>query len=225
MPRFWKASAAVVALVLLFFLESSLYVPKPLWVIAFVIVLTYGVSLSLNAGMLIYRRWSIAYLVFVGLSYLLAGLFGVLPYGGLIASSVWYSLISPYPMFTLLKGCIYSYPCSIYKLSYTIFPPSNPDMKFFSIAVIIVSLIAIVAAFAMAKNKKAAYNVWLGLVCLSILSTLGYVIAEFARWGMIQYTGSSNPRGTIVSLCWSVSYVAAYLMARKGADVRKVNAP
>lgn len=225
MSRPWKALLAILTTAVLLYIATPRITPKLLWAILVIIVPTYAISLSLSRQTPAHRRSGIAYLVFVGLSYFVTGLFGLNPTMDLISASAWHVLISPYPLFALLKGCVFSHACNIYKLSYRIFPASDQEAISFSITVVVVSLIAIVAAFAMARNKRWAYGVWLVLVCLSILEAIGYVVAHFAKWGMPQYQGPNDPTRTILSLCWTGSYVIAYVMARSGADFREVNKP
>lgn len=224
MSRAWKAALAILTTAILFYIVTPRLIPKLLWATLIMIIPTYAISLSFSRKMPTHRRWGIAYLVFAGLSYFVAGVFGLNPTLDLISASAWHSLISPYPLLVLLRGCIYSYPCNIYRLTYTIFPISDDEVMSLSITVTIVSLIAIVAAFAMAKNRRWAYGVWLVLVGLSILEALSYVVAQFAKWGMPQYQGPNDPTQTILSLCWSASYLVGFLMARKGADLREVSA-
>jgi hypothetical protein len=80
----------------------------------------------------------------------------------------------------------------------------------FSGAIVVLSSASILAAIAMSKGKRIGYNLWLILVGGSILGTLAYVVAGFLRWGL---------QKAILPLCWAASYVAAYVMARKGAEV------
>jgi hypothetical protein len=160
-----------------------------------------------------YRRWGIAYLVLVGVTYLLAGVLGLFPNGSLVEAAIWYSLISPYPLLTLVDQCLRYHPCTISGTPYAILPGSNEPQVFFSTAVIIVSLIAIAAALLMTKENKIAYRVWLALVALSIAEALTYVLADFANWGAMPGAGTSSNESTI-ALGWAASYLAAYVLVR-----------
>jgi len=219
--KIYKGLATIGVLVVLFLPATERTLPTLPWVILFILTLTHGLSLFLSTQIPIYRRLAIAYLAFVGLSYLIAGVFGLLPAGDLIESAMWSSLVSPYPLLTLLRGVISTRPFHINELPYTIFPTGldHPNWPF-SAAVVVVSSIAIVAAFAMAKNKKAPYSIWLLLLAASILEALAYIVAEFAKWGVPLYQGPRAPIETVVSVCWVGSYGVAYLAARRGVELR-----
>jgi len=224
MLKLWKALAIVAVLVLLFLPTLQRGLPKIPWVILFMVALTFGISLFFSAQMPVFRRFGIAYLVLTGLTYLLAGILGLLPNGDLIEAEMWYFLISPYPLLRLLTAMIYSRPFRIDAVPYTIFPASGPHL-WFSITVVLVSTILIVAAFAMAREKRTAYYLWLFILALSILEALGYVVAQFGKWGVPQYRGTRDSAAIIVPLSWAASYLAAYVMARRGADLGKAGSP
>lgn len=222
--RVWQGLATLIVLVLLFVPRIERPVPRIVWLLLLILTLTYGFSLFCSTEMPAYRRFSIGYLTFVGVSYVLAGVFGLIPNWDLFEIWMWNLLISPYPLLTVLKGIVYTRPFRIDKLPYTTLPipDRNPLLNFwFSIAVTVVGVIAVAAAVAMAKRKKAAYNLWLALVGLSILEAMAYVLADAGKWGMPQYryNGPSVSSLTIVSLCWAVSYAAAYLVARTRAEL------
>ena len=88
--------------------------------------------------------------------------------------------------------------------------PVDEHHLLFSAAVVVVGIIAVVAAFAMAKSHRIAYRVWLVLLGLSFVSLVGYLIVSFVSWG---------PKETIVPLCWEASYVTAFMLARRGSDL------
>jgi hypothetical protein len=225
MRRVWKALATLIVLRLLFVPKLEMPLPRIVWILLLVLTLTYGFSLSFSTEIPARRRFSLGYLMFAGFSYFLAGSFGLIPDWDIIETSVWYVLISPYPLLTVLKGMIYSRPFQLDKLPYVILPIPHeyPQLNlWFSITVVVVSLVAIAAAFAMGKNKKLAYSLWFSLVVLFILEALGYVVAYLGKWGMpqFQYTGSKVPTSTIVALCWAASYAVAYFTARKGAQLQ-----
>jgi len=178
--------------------------------------------LSFSTEIPVRRRLSLGYLMFVGFSYFLAGLFGLPPGWGIIEPMIWNVLISPYPLLTVLRGIIYTRPFRIDKLPYMLFPVTDQHM-WLSITVTLLSVIAMAAAFAMAKNKKLAYHLWFALVGLSTLEALAYVVATMGKWGIppqFHYTGSKVPTSTIVALCWATSYAVAYVLARKGAQLQ-----
>jgi hypothetical protein len=208
-----KALAAVAVLVLLCFPVFQHSVPKTLWVVLFLATLTYGISLFLSAAMPPHRRWAIAYLAFVGLTYLLAGAWGLLRNGDLIEAAMWDSLISPYPLLTLMRHGI---PRSRYATEWgNIYVLPLSEHHLFSITVIVISLLAIVAAFMMAGSSRTGYRIWLALVSLSIIATAGYVTLGLVRWGA---------KDAIIPVVWAASYVAAYLMARSGAGLQSPQA-
>jgi TnpA family transposase len=51
-------------------------------------------------------------------------------------------------------------------------------------------------------------------------AALGYVVAQFGKWGMPQYLGPNDPTTTIVSLVLAASYFAAYFIAKKDVKLR-----
>jgi hypothetical protein len=207
--RVSKALATIGVLVFLFLPATQRSLPKTVWVVLFIATLTYGISLFLSVGMPPHRRWAIAYLAFVSLTYLLAGAWGFLRNGDLIEAAMWDSLISPYPLITFIDQLIHHFPHTMSRAPYETLPLSQH--RLFSIAVIVVSAVATGAAFAMTKEKKAAYMVWLVLLGASIVAVLGYIIVGFVSWGM---------KETITPLCWEASYLIAYVVARSGTDLR-----
>ena len=97
MPRLLRAVGVIAILVLLYLPRSPISersLPKIPWIILFIVALTYGISLCFNMELPAYRRFALAYLVFVGLTYLLAGVLGLLPNWDLIDARIWYSLVS-----------------------------------------------------------------------------------------------------------------------------------
>jgi len=208
MQRLLKALATLVVLVVLFFLDSKHFKPRALLVVLFILTVSYGISLFFSTDLPAHRRWSIGYLVFVGITYLIAGILGLLPHGGLVESMLWNGLISPYPLFTLSEQGLFRQARSIDWGTVYVFPFKGSQL--FSGAIVVLSSASILAAIAMSKGKRIGYNVWLILVGASILGTLAYVVAGFLNWGLQE---------AILPLCWAASYVAAYVMARKGAEV------
>ncbi len=161
----------------------------------------------LSAGIPPYRRWAIAYLAFVGFSYLLAGIWGLVRNGDLIEAAMWDSLISPYPLLTLMRHGIPGSRNATDWDNIYVLPLSEHHL--FSITVVVISLVAIVAAFMMARGNRTGFRIWLALVSLSIIATAGYVILGLVRWGVNEM---------IIPTAWAASYVAAYVMARSNAD-------
>jgi len=182
--------------------------------------LSYGISLIFGADIPPYRRWAIGYLVFSGLIYLLVGLLGQAQNWSLIVADAWYHLINPGPLLAVLGGLIHPFSFDIYRLDYWIFPPSQSGETGLSIFAILVGSIAVAAGFAMGRNKTFGYLAWLVLVVLSALAALGYVVAQFGKWGMPQYLGPNDPTTTIVSLVLAASYFAAYFIAKKDVKLR-----
>jgi hypothetical protein len=207
--RLWKALATIAVLALLFWPALRDSLPQILWVVLLILTLTYGISLLLSTHVSAPRRFGIAYLAFVGLTYLLAGIAGFSPNGGLIESSMWYSLISPYPLITLLGHSVLHSSHAIKWSEIYVYPLYEHHL--FSAMVVVVSCMAIVAAFAMAQRNRMACKVWLALVAFSVLATLGYVVAGFARWGATE---------TILPSCWVTSYLVAYALARNSVDLK-----
>jgi hypothetical protein len=204
MSKLWKALATLGVLVFLFLSLVQRVLPRIVWSVLFLAVLTHGIFLIFNARIPAPRRWGISYLALTGLTYFFAGLFGLLPSWGLIESSMWASLVSPYPSLTLLTNGIPRSPhdpkwAQIYDL------PVRDDHLLFSATVVAISLHAIAAAFALAWEKRAAYWFWLALIVSFILSTVGYAVASVAGWGL---------KELVLPVCWTASYATAYGMAR-----------
>lgn len=207
--KLWKALLGFLILVALFsVLQRSL--PETLWVVSFIATLTYEISLLFSEEIPPYRRFALGYLVFAGTTYLLAGILGFFPTWGLVEGAMWYRLINPGPLLILLDQCVRHFPCTTSGIQFDVFPVSEPHI-FFSFAAIIVSLIAITAAFLMAKENKSAYWIWLALVVFSFAETFAYLLADSANWGSI-YGAVIHSRESIVALVWATSYLAAYLL-------------
>jgi hypothetical protein len=212
LQKLWKVLATLAVLVLLYLPGSPISeysLPKVPWVILLILTLTYGISLIFSSGMALQRRWSIAYLVFTGFTYLLAGVLGLLPNWDLIEASAWDSLISPYLLISFFDQLVHHFPYTVSRASYETLPMS--DHRLFSAVVVVVSAVAILAAFGMVKAYRIAYRVWLALLGLLMVALLGYVVVGFVSWGL---------KKAITPLCWEASYIAAYVMARKGAELR-----
>ena len=218
MRRLWKTLATLAVLVLLHLPASPISersMPKIPWVILFILALTYGISLFFSTKVPAYRRWGIAYLALTGFTYLLAGIQGLLPNGELIEAAMWHSLVSPYPLLTLVRHGIPHSPHDTEWGEIYVFP-TNDHSIFFSIAVVVIASVAIVTAFLMPRDNKRAYTAWLILVGLSILAALGYVVAGIASWG---------PHEAILPSCWAVTYLIAYIMARVGVLFKTKSVP
>lgn len=184
---------------------SEYSLPRIPWTVLFVGTLTYGISLALSSKLAAPRRFASGYLIFTGFAYLVAGIFGLLAYGGLIEAAAWNSLISPYLLLSFLGQLARHFPYTAAKAPYEIVPQSQHHG--FSGLVVVVSAIAIIAGFGMARERRTAYGIWLVILGLLGLSTIGYVIVGFMSWGL---------KTTILPLCWLASYVAAYIVARRG---------
>ncbi len=216
MPKVGKALATLVVLVLLFIPTLRRLLPDILWVVLFIITLTYGISLLFSTQLPAHRRWSMAYLAFTGFTYLLAGSLGFSP-GGLFEYDLWYKLVSPYPLLAILE-CLWHFPCTLSKAAYVIMPLEDERSRFFPEVVVVASAVAIVAAFAMPKKRKTAYLLWLTIVLLSFPAASSYVVADFFKWGTPVRDPWTLSTETIVALSLSGSYLVAYLMARIGVD-------
>lgn len=207
----WKISKALAVVAVLFLLFhkgspiSQYSLPKIPWVLIFILTLTYGISLIFGSEISAQHRFTVAYLIFTGLTYLLAGVLGLLPSWGLIEAALWYSLLSPYLFISFLDQAVHHFPYTAAKAPYE--PVPHSEHHVFSAIVVIISAIAVAAAFGMAKRRKTGYDVWFALLGLLILAWLGYVIVGFISWGL---------KDTILPLCWLSSYIAAYLVARRG---------
>jgi hypothetical protein len=209
MPKLWRALVTLGVLVLLFWPAFERSFPRPVWAILLIMTLTYGISLLFSSKRPALRRFGTAYLAFVGLSYFVAGMLGIMPHWDLIEAWIWSSLISPYLLISFFDQLIHRFPYTASGAPYYTLPVDEHHLVF-SATVVVVGIIAIVAAFAMAKSHKTAYRVWLVLLGLSFVSLVGYLIVGFVSWG---------PGETIVPLCWEGSYVAAFMLARRGSDL------
>jgi len=189
---------------------SEYSLPEIPWVLILVLTLTYGISLIFSSPISTHRRFAAAYLILTGLTYLLTGILGLLPNWGLIEAAMWYSLLSPYLFISFLDQAAHHFPYTAANAPYEPVPASEHHV--FSAIVVAISATAVVAAFGMAKGRKIAYDVWLVLLGVLILAWVGYVIVGFVSWGL---------KDTILPLCWLISYIAAYLVARRGISLRK----
>jgi hypothetical protein len=108
---------------------------------------------------------------------------------------------------------VHHFPYGVSRAPYRTVPAS--DHHPFSVVVVVISAIAITAAFAMTKPLKAAYGVWLAMLGLSTLSLLAYLVVGAISWGL---------RGAIGPVCLELSYVLAFVMARRGVDFGKAGA-
>ena len=153
----WKLSQAVATFVVLWILFARLQfaLPKTLWVLLFLATLTFGISLLFSVRIPTFRRWAIAYLILVGLTYFLAALITLLPHWGLILSDLWDSLITPFPMLALIDQCFLYHPCKLSQTSFSSLPITDDPQLFFSLAAMVVSLIAVAAASLLAKDMSS----------------------------------------------------------------------
>jgi hypothetical protein len=211
MAKLWRSLAALGVLALQFWpvFERALPLPEVVRVILLIMILTYGISLLFSSKLPAFLRFGAAYLTFVGLSYFVAGILGLMPHSGLIEAWIWDSLISPFPLISFLDQLIHRFPYTASRAPYYTAPVDEHHFLF-SATVVAVSIIAIVAACAMAKSHRTAYRVWLVLLSLSIVSLVGYLVVGFVSWG---------PKETIIPLCWEVSYITAFVLARSRCDL------
>ncbi|MCU1240037.1 MAG: hypothetical protein JWO71_763 [Candidatus Acidoferrum typicum] len=215
MQKLWKTLATIAVIVLLYLSVSPVsehYLPKLPWVIVFVLALTYGISLIFSSEIALPRRLAISYLVFTGFVYLVAGVLGLVPNGDLIEASAWNSLISPYLLISFFDQWVHDFPSTIARAPYETLPMSKHHL--FSAVVVILSTVAILAAFGMAKAYRVAYSAWLVLLGLLTVGLVGYVIVAFVSWGL---------KDAIIPLCWEASYIAAYVTARHGVELRPLS--
>lgn len=211
MPKIGKALASLVILVVLVYVSPDL-LPLRVWSVVWLMLqafpLTYLITLLFSAEIPLRRRWGIAYLVLTGIAYLLAGVEG-LPPSSLFEAVAWDLLISPYPLLTLLR---HSVPRSPHASEWgQIYVLAHAEHPLFSAIAIILSLVAIAAAFAMAKGYRIAYIVWRIMLSVLGFATSAYVVLGFAGWGL---------KEAVLPVCLMVSYLAAYTMARRGAELR-----
>ena len=209
MPKLWKALATLGALVLQFWQAFEHSSPGIVRAILLIMTVTYGISLLFSSKLPSRLRFGAAYLVFVGVSYFVAGILGLMPHWDLIEAWIWSLLISPYLLVSFFDQLIHRFPYTASRAPYHTMPVDEHHLLF-SAAVVVVGIIAVVAAFAMAKSHRIAYRVWLVLLGLSFVSLVGYLIVGFVSWG---------PKETIVPLCWEASYVTAFMLARRGSDL------
>jgi hypothetical protein len=181
--------------------------------ILLIMTVTYGISLLFSSNLPLRRRFGTAYLVFIGVSYFVAGILGLMPHWNLIEAWIWNLLISPYLLVSFFDQLVHRFPYTAPRAPYYTMPVDEHHLLF-SAAVVVVSIIAVVAAFAMAKSHRTAYLVWLVLLALSFVSLAGYLIVGFVSWG---------PKETIVPLCWEVSYVTAFMLARRDSDPKPLD--
>jgi hypothetical protein len=111
-----------------------------------------------------------------------------------------------------LDQLIHHFPYTAYRAPYETLPLS-PHLLF-SITVAAVGAVAIAAAFGMVKSSRVACVVWLVLLGLSMPAFLAYVVVGFVSWGL-------RANETVIAICWEASYVAAFAMARWGANLGK----
>jgi hypothetical protein len=210
MQRLLKTLATLVVLVILFQLPFARRLPNSIRMPLLFMTLTYGISLFLSMKLPILRRLGIAYLAFVGFLYFIAGVWGIVPAGGLIEANLWHGLISPYLLFSFFDQMSHHYPYPASKTAFYVLPEDHHH-PIFSVTVIVVSVAAIVAAFAMTKSFRNAYRLWSVLLGLSVVFLAGYVIVAIV---------SPGQDGILIQLCWETSYVAAFLHARRGAELQ-----
>jgi hypothetical protein len=206
-------TAAMFAVLWILLSHLQLVLPKIPWTLLFLATLTYGISLLFSVNLPAFRRCAIAYLVLVGLTYFLAGLVGLFRNAGLIATLMWDSLITPFPLLALIDQCFLYHPCKLSQTSFSSLPVTDDPQLFFSLAAMVVSLIAVVAAFLLAKENKIASRIWLAMVVFSFAEAFGYVLADSVNWGSPRATGTPS-RDSVLPLCWAASYLVAYLIIR-----------
>jgi hypothetical protein len=200
--RAGKGVGVLIAIHLLFVPSVERTVPRDVGSIALVLLLTYGISLAFAPKIRFVRRFGISYLILTGFFYLMAGIGGQLRSWGLLETMIWRSLISPYPLMTLIA---YGVPRSAHDFKWAqieVVPPAGDAL--FSFVVIFISASAIVAAIAMVWNKVAAYRFWLVILLASFACTAGYLVLSMVGEGL---------KFLALPVLLVASYVAAYLMA------------
>lgn len=209
MSRFYKALLTIVLLVLLFQHAVERTVPSEIRLCIVIAIITYGISVFLGTSITVSRRLGMAYLAFAGLSYFITGLWGLLPNWGLLEAANWNRLVSPYPLISLLRYGIPRSPNTSGWAEIDVVP--RGDHVLFSSLVVVVAAISVAAALLMAREWQGAYRVWLVLLCVFAASTLAYIVLAFAGWGLNE---------AFLPICWMLSYVLAYLLARGRLSAR-----
>lgn len=153
------------------------------------------------------RRLSAAYLAAAGLNYLQGGLLGLFPQFRLVEVAFWEDMISPYLSLELLHAVKNDPHGPIWDRIHYYYGVPEGDHYGFSAVVVAASLMAIIAAFGMAKSDRIAFGAGLCLLGASIISLVGYLILGLHSWGI---------KAIAVQLCWEASYIAAFLLARRG---------
>ena len=127
------------------------------------------------------------------------------------------------PLLAVLAGLL-AHPRSfdVYKLPYWIFP-GDSGLGWLSGFAVAVGLAAAAATYWMAKKRAVGFHVWLVLVMFG-LQALGYVVAEFGRWGMPLYSGPRDS-DAIFPILRAISYLIAYVAARIGLDFEGAQSP
>jgi len=168
------------------------------WWITLALELLCALALLLPRHVSAVRRWSAAYLMFAGVTYMLAGLAGLGPNLELIEAAVWDVLISPYLLISYVVQVHQHYP---YLLSSTPFHvvPEGPHTRF-SAAVLVAGLSGILAAYAIALSYRLGYAIWYCLLAITLVSLSGYVLVARVNPGY-------HPLA--VPLCWEASYILA----------------
>lgn len=210
MRKRWRALITVAALALLFWQPLPSLLPNHISTVLFFLTVTYGISLFFSSKLAIIRRFTTAYLAFIGLTYLVPAIFGLLPSGDLVEAGIWSGLVSPYLLVSFFVQMRHHYPYPASKTAFYFLPEGKHYL--FSAAVVAVSVVAILAAFAMAKSNKSGYRIWLVLLGLSVVSLAGYAIVAVVSRGQV---------GVAIQTCWVASYIIAYVLARQGANLQE----
>jgi hypothetical protein len=165
-----------------------------------------------------YQRLAIVYLMFVCFTYFWVAFSGFFEnaemFTSLLADAI---TIPPFTLFHLVVRCALNFPCTLYDFaSPGEFPTESSESVLFLFGLqIVLSVVGVIAGFALSKKSRWAYAVWTGLVTLSIVTAFVNIVADHMEWRALGLASRVSPVA-IRSVLWSMSYVAAYWLARRG---------
>lgn len=167
----------------------------------------------------IHSRFAIGYLLATGLSYIWIGFCG-LGKDNSILTHVFFRNSLVFPIATIshaIRTCASMNPCRLAELGY-VWPES---MHSLAEATIIIAVVAVGAALAMFWKIKLGYFTWLVLVITCGIASVWSILGDFliARSGGARF--EPGDEYYIIPVVWSLTYTAAYWLARLSDEATK----
>jgi hypothetical protein len=179
MRRRWKALITLAIFTFVLFRipdwkPSGVNWLRIIWAATLVLLMAYAFSLFLKPKLPFLKRLGIGFLAAGGITYLLPSILG----WGLVANSLWDSLISPYLVFSFFDSAYHYSQWPIGRRPYCISPGQMGDEPYrthygFAAICMVLSLLAIFGAIAISRSLKIGTWIWSAFLAVLLYLPFG----------------------------------------------------